>query len=279
MLANLGGRLAYGTDAILIGLLFDPLGVAHFGIAATVVTVLPVVIGGFTGTLMPMVREDVARGESEAATRRYLAGTRLSIYMGLPLTVALLFEGPGVLTLWLGPEVGIPSGQLAQVLALAYVFVVANGAAPMVGLGIGMLRSAALLSVAEGLVNLGLSIALAGLLGLPGVAFGTVIACAVFHGLIWPFLLRRRLGIPLREYVQTAFRPHLAPLVAGLGALALTQVILSGDAAGPTLARAASMPGAYWITGFWSCFSSSERLSMRKQGRAVVQRVIGKKVR
>src|SRR5262249_52495829 len=71
--------------------------------------------------------------------------------------------------------------------------------------------------VAEGVLNLFLSIILTRQFGLVGCAVGTLVPAVLFQGIVQPFCIHRLMAISLKEYViGTLMRPVLTALVVAL---------------------------------------------------------------
>ena len=68
--------------------------------------------------------------------------------------LVFLLDGPELLSLWVGPAIGIPAGRLLRILALAHLPVIANGPGVQIALGKGLLRPAAAFSVPRASVAL-----------------------------------------------------------------------------------------------------------------------------
>src|SRR5205814_1431989 len=77
---------------------------------------------------------------------------------------------------WIDPRYERPAGQVLQILMVSYlVFLPVRGVALPILMGLGKPGVPTIGFLIAGLVNLGLSVALAGPLGLAGVALGTAI--------------------------------------------------------------------------------------------------------
>lgn len=258
LLAAAGTYLAYGADAVLIGAILNTTAVAHFGLAVNVLTVLSGIVGGFAGVLMPLASEAEARGRMDQNLAHYLMGTRISLLIALPPAVLFLLAGPPLLTSWVGPSVGQPAGSLLRILTLAHLPVIANSAGIPIALGAGRQRAVMLVSLCEGLVNLSLSYLLAKEMGLVGVALGTLIASVLAHGIAWPLLLARQLGLTWRRYWVEALRPNVAPTVIATAIFLLLRRLLP-PGTGPLLLAACCLPLAYWCVAALTWLSAEER--------------------
>jgi peptidoglycan biosynthesis protein MviN/MurJ (putative lipid II flippase) len=76
--------------------------------------------------------------------------------------------------------------------------------------------------IAEAAANVGLSVTLVGTMGIVGVAWGTAIPALVSGTCLWPWYVRRAVGISAREYFETIWiRPWLAAVPFLLASMAV----------------------------------------------------------
>jgi len=254
-----GWYLAYATDAVLIAALLSARDVASFGLAVNVLTILSGVAGAFAQSFLPLASGYRATGMSDSLLRSYLIGSRVSLALVMPFALGLIVEGPRLLTWWVGPEVGRPAGTLLRVLTLAHLPVIANGVAAQMALGAGLQKRAAVLSIGEGLSNLGLSYALARPLGVVGVAIGTLVPSWVFQGVVWPGWIGRSLGSSLSRYWTSGLGPALLPVIPAVATFAVLQRTL--DPSGPpgVIALLAVQGIVYLLVAARTCLSAEDR--------------------
>ena len=254
-----GWYVAYATDAVLIGALLSVHDVASFGLAVNVLSILSGVAGAFAQTFMPLASAYHATGMGDSLRRSYLMGSRLSLAMVMPLALALLVEGPRLLSWWVGPEVGLPAGTLLRVLTLAHLPVIANGVASQMALGAGLQKRSALLSIGEGVSNLGLSFALARPMGVVGVAVGTLVPSWIFQGVVWPAWVGRGLGASLSRYWVEGLGPALIPVLPALATFALLERTLRPSGTMGVLALLALQAVVYVLGATYTCLSPQDR--------------------
>ncbi|HEY6807563.1 MAG TPA: polysaccharide biosynthesis C-terminal domain-containing protein, partial [Gemmatimonadales bacterium] len=110
--------------------------------------------------------------------------------------------GPRFIAWWIDPDFERPAGQVLQILMVSYlVFLPIRGVALPILMGLGKPGLPTIGFLAAGVLNLALSIALAGPLGLAGVAIGTAIPNVFYAGLIlWHAC--RELDTPLPLYLR-----------------------------------------------------------------------------
>jgi len=208
--AMLAGRLAFSTDAFVIGRLLNLPAIGQFAIANRVVDLAKTILRSATTTLTPAVSASEARGDLDAVRVFVIHGTRLSLYLVLPIQIGLFIFGRQFLILWIGPEYAAAATPSLWILNITLALTIAQSVASRVLYGMGRIRLFARVTLLEGIVNVIMSAALIGPLGIAGAAWGTTlphIACCFFviaH-------VGRLLGLSMKSYFRAAW---LAPLVA-----------------------------------------------------------------
>ncbi len=210
-LIHVSGAVILYTDAIVVGLFLPVSFVTIFSIGGNLFTYARGLVAGITQTITPLASKLEAEGAHSELQRMTINMSGYTTALMLPIYVTFLLRGSSVIGLWMGPEYAGPSGHVLWVLTLAGVFY----AAPCVAWAtmFGTSKHAALVPmyVAQGLLNLGLSIWLVKPLGVAGVAWGTTIPMLMESVLFWPWYLKHTLGIAYHKY---AFRAWGLPILA-----------------------------------------------------------------
>jgi O-antigen/teichoic acid export membrane protein len=257
--SHAGWYAAYATDAVLIAALLRARDVASFGLSTNVLSILSGVAGAFAQSFLPLASRYRAAGMGDSLRRSYLVGCRLALALVLPLGLALLLGGPRLLVSWVGPEVGWPAGTLVRILTVAHLPGIAKGVAAQIALGTGLQKRAAILSLGEGVSNLALSYALAGPLGVVGVAVGTLVPSWIFQGVIWPAWIGKTLGSSLSRYWIEGLGPALLPIVPAVGTFGLMSWILSPYGTLTLVVLLAVQGTVYLAVAARTCLSSEDR--------------------
>jgi O-antigen/teichoic acid export membrane protein len=214
--------LRFQVDAAVIGFMLPerPDGIAIFGVGTRLAGIAYYVIGAISAVLVPRFS-----GLDETADKAGLAdllrkANTITGLVSVFLLTNLAVVGPQFLMLWLGKPWVVTSGHILLVLLPAYFILgisLPNAAMLFAG---AKLRGLTTLNATEAVANLVLSAALVRPLGLYGVALGTAIPLAVFRGVIFPKLVERETGLPVRAY----WRQHLRIILV----LAVYLVLVGG---------------------------------------------------
>ena len=272
-LLNVGDRLIYFTDSVVVGALLPIANVALFGIASTLTDATRMLAGGISQTLSPLASSLDARSEHDSIRRMLLTATKLCSVLCLPVLVTFIIRGPAFITLWMGPAYGPSSGRILQILTIALLFTTGYHPAGGVLLGIDRHRPLAPLMLGEGLVNLGLSVVLLQVMGIEGVAWGTTLPRLLTAFFFWPPYLRWAVGIPIREFVrETWLRPFTGVAPFALATWLVERTIPTPSLVLFALQTAALLPLAA-IAAWFACCSREERIVLRTAAAAMLARM------
>jgi O-antigen/teichoic acid export membrane protein len=180
MAAMFAGRLAFHTDAFVIGPFLGAAAITPFSFPAKLVEMGKAVLRSATTTLTATFSSLEAAGEHDRLRSTFLVGSRAAWYAALPIQIGLFFLGPTFLRLWIGSAYAEAGTPVLLALASVLSLTIAQSVASRVLYGTGRLRAFAVATLGDGVANLALSLLLVGPLGILGVALGTAIPHAAF---------------------------------------------------------------------------------------------------
>jgi O-antigen/teichoic acid export membrane protein len=181
------------------------------------------VLAQFVDVFMPVFAGMQADEREEHARKLLARGMRISVVTGFPLLALLIGLGSPLLHAWVGDGFGGAVGPLAM-LAAALIFTAPLRFGVIWAIGTGRHSRVAATSIGEAILNLGLSIALVGPLGISGVALGTLIAATVANGIVMPNFILPAAGL----HRWTSFwRPVAVGLVAMAPLVALLRWVVT----------------------------------------------------
>lgn len=203
-------KLNYELDEVVIGVFLGPGPVAVWAVADRIISGTQRLTNQSNAVLFPVVVDSDATNRIERLQKVLLEGTRLSLATVLPIAVTLIVLAQPLVLAWVGPRM-IESAIVIQILALAVALRVGNATSTTLLKGAGKIRYLAGVNIVTGLINLVMSAALVGPLGLPGVAIGTVVPVAfasIF--VLWPAACHR-VQLPLGRAFRHAVWPAIWP--------------------------------------------------------------------
>ncbi|MFL5327959.1 MAG: lipopolysaccharide biosynthesis protein [Gemmataceae bacterium] len=207
--AMIAGRLSFHTDAFVIAPILGPAAITVFSIPSRLVELSKALLRSATTPLTATFSALEARDDRTSLRATFMTASRMAWYAALPLEAGLLLLGYPFLSIWVGPHYAELCMPLLIVLAWPLSLTISQSVASRVLYGGGDLRNFARATMAEGLSNLVLSIALIFPAGIVGVALGTALPHAIFC--IWVInYVCRKLNVGAREYLMAVIKPALA---------------------------------------------------------------------
>jgi O-antigen/teichoic acid export membrane protein len=209
-------RVSYQTDSLVIGAFLTLEGVTYFALASKLVEYSKVLFRAAFGVMTPAISKWETRGDLDAIRRAFLAGTRINLFLILPVQFGFWLLGRPFLELWLGPGYVAETFPVLAVLSAPLALALAQAVAGRVLYGMERIQGFAAVTVGEAVANLLLSLALVKPLGLVGVALGTAIPSVAASVAVTVYVCRL-LNVGLAEYVAGCFlKPLAASLFPGL---------------------------------------------------------------
>jgi len=194
-------QIVINTDSLVIGAFLSLSMVTFYSIGSSLVSYATQVAGAVSMTFTPIASNLEASGRSDELKGMLLRGTQAMLGLVLPIAIALIFRGRTFISIWMGPQYGLVSERVLQILMISLFFSMADGTAGSIMMAIDKHKAVARWSVYEAILNLALSIVLAKTIGLYGVAWGTSISMALTHLAFWPRYIRNTLHVPVRTYL------------------------------------------------------------------------------
>lgn len=251
-------QLILATDAIVLGFFVPAAAIARFALAGNLNNHFGSVFRPLAMAYYPALAQLDARSEKAALRELYLAGSRLMAVVTLCGAAVAGVWAEDFFRLWVG-ESYLNSLAYASVPSLFYVLLGASVLHGTQRIGLQLLlatqrhRLCAMIVMAEGLLNLLLSVLLIPHLGLKGCAIGTLIPAVLMQGFVQPFFIHRVIAINCRRYVvEVLIRPIVAAVFVLGSAIGLhsaerieswTEFVLFGCASALAAAICAVMIG------------------------------------
>jgi O-antigen/teichoic acid export membrane protein len=222
---DLATRLQTKTDEIVISAFLMVSAVTPYAIARRLSEVAQILTDQFMKVLLPLAAELHAENDWVRLRFLYIAGTRLTLAIFLPISCTVVILARPILTAWVGPEYG-NYPHLVTILTFASLINTSQWPASSVLQSMARHQLLAVTSLGSGLANLALSIALLHPFGLTGVALGTLIPTAAeCLGFVLPYAMRV-IGVSAAEALKEIFIPALLPAIpVAILLYALQQVV------------------------------------------------------
>lgn len=203
-------RLRFKTDALVIGTFLSSAAITYFYAGSRLVDYAGEVVGSLAQIFVPMSSQSDAAGNLDRLRKIFIGGNRACAFVILPITAAFVILGKSIIEVWVGKRYIAQGYPVLLTLILSYTLMTVQGASARILFGMSKHGKLAVVTLIEGLANLGLSILLVRPYGILGDAFGTAIPMLGTYLLFMPRHLCSRLGIRVGTYLRHAY---LLPLM------------------------------------------------------------------
>jgi O-antigen/teichoic acid export membrane protein len=263
LVSNLGDKIVFATDSIVIGIFLPISAVTYFAIGSSLIDYLRSFIMSLGTLLNPLSSSLEARNHKDTIGLVVVSSAKFMVILGLPVCIGFIVLGQLFIDLWMGAEYGGPAGQVLAILAAGHLVGLPYYTISGVLHGLGRHRIIALSRVFEGVANLLLSLFLVTSYGLVGVALGTVIPHVIVVCVILPLFLPRILSINLRDYYASTYaRTFVASIPFWIACWFIGTVVRPQNLVTFGAAVSIAMP-AYLIPCWFVALTPSERLRAR----------------
>ena len=220
LLLTAGARLAFETDALVIGWVFGVGAIPFYAVANSLVIYLMEFVLAIAAVVSPMATKLNTEGRTDELRQMFLTWSKIALSLSIAAAVFLGVIGPRFIGWWIDPSFEGPSGRVLQILVVScLLFLPARGVALPIMVGLGKPQIPTVAFLAAGMLNVLMSVALARPFGLTGVAVGTAVPNVLFAILVLA-LTCRELRVPFRSYFE-----YVVPR-ATLGALPMFALVL-----------------------------------------------------
>lgn len=205
LLANLGDKFVFATDAIVIGMFLPIAALTPFAIAGTLIHSMRLVVKAMASVFNPLTSSLRASGSEVALQRVLQSGAKGAMIVGLPICIGFIILGERFVLLWIGEAHARMAWQIMTVLSVGYIVGLPYYTISGILYGLGEHRIVAILRIVEGVINLTLSVVLVKTIGLVGVALATAIPHIVIVGWVLPRALPKIFPVELRPYYAAVY--------------------------------------------------------------------------
>jgi O-antigen/teichoic acid export membrane protein len=219
----IGVQLIYYADSVVIAYFLSAAAITYFSIAGNLLAYLRSFVEATTTVLNPAASELAAKGDTRRLRELIISSAKATLTITLPIAISFIVVGREFITLWMGPQYGI-SATILVILSISHILSLSQYGTRAILYGLGKHRFVAYTTMIEGVINLGLSLALVKPLGIVGVALGTAIP-AVLSDAVWlPVVICRLYSIRIVDYVRQAYLPPILSAIVFVGSLKLLSI-------------------------------------------------------
>jgi O-antigen/teichoic acid export membrane protein len=213
------GRLRFKTDAVVIGTFLSSAAITYFAIGSRLVDYAGEVVSSLAQIFVPMSSYSDAQGDLSGLQTLFVAGNRACALIIFPIAATLIVLGKSIISVWVGARYIAASYPVLLILLIPTTLMLAQSASGRILFGMAKHRTLAWVTLAEGVSNLALSIALVRPYGIVGDAIGTAVPLTCTMVFFLPQHLCRLLKIRLTTYLREAFVLPVGLTIPMIGAL------------------------------------------------------------
>jgi O-antigen/teichoic acid export membrane protein len=219
---QLATQTVYHLDRFLVGALVSVSAVTYYAIPATIAQRLTALVANISGAYLPAASDLHGRDDDRRFAELYFRATKLVAVVVFPVgSLAVIFAEP-VLRFWLGAEFAAESADVLRVLVAGYVVNALSTIPAVAADSLGRPRVTTAFSLASGILNVGLSVALIPAFGIVGAAFAILVNSLLLVPLFVVYVHRAVLGLGVGELVRRSLlRPFAATVATWPAMLAL----------------------------------------------------------
>lgn len=222
------------TDALVIGFFMPVSAIAFFTLANNLIKYFANLFVPVGHVFYPAATALDARDDVAGLRRLYLTASRMITLQATSIALITCFWAGDFYSLWIGQEYLSSSVYhsvplLFRVLLVGAVCTAAQRIGSKILLGRRQTRGLAWLFVAEGTLNLVISIALIGKYGLLGVAIGTVIPAVLCQGVLHPLMVCSNLRLSWSDYARGVIWPTAAVVAILVPLLSVLRGVMYHD--------------------------------------------------
>ena len=256
-LAELGDIFRFQVDSVVIAWLIGLVAVTHYRVASVFMKYFIDIVAAIIGITQPVMSRLYGAQDSENLEKVVFFATRISLCVSSFIGFGLIFWGKPFINRWMGPRY---QDAYWPLVALSFAVMLDVGQSPSVALLYATFkhRFYTYLNCGEGLLNLVVSVLLAKVLGVLGVALGTLIAAFIVRALAQPFWVCKATGVSYRKYMRFLGETLLRSAVLMAAVMAISAWGLRPSY--PALISSALCATAMFIVGAWfAVFKRTER--------------------
>jgi O-antigen/teichoic acid export membrane protein len=207
-ISQLAETLRYKLDTIVITFFIGLAAVTYYNIAASMVNYFSILVIATIGVFGNYVSQEEGRGDFDSIREKFRFLTKINSYISIFVGCSMIFYGKAFISRWMGIKY-LDSYAILLILIIGTVINLSQYVTISVLVGISKNRFIAYSNLAEGVVNLIISLILVQKFGLLGVALGTTIPMVIIKLGIQPWYLNKVLGDSLKNYYLILLRSYI----------------------------------------------------------------------
>lgn len=197
--AQLADLMRFRIDTLVIATVLNLNLVALYDIGQKLSNMGKELVGSMLNVMIPVFSQYEGRRDFESIREKFVILTRFGTVFACFAGGSLVIYGKALIQRWVGGGY-VESYYILVILCVPMILEMTQNSSVQVLYGISKHHYYAAINVAEGVLNLVLSLVLANYYGIYGVALGTAIEMAIVKSTILPWVTCREIRLPIRDY-------------------------------------------------------------------------------
>jgi O-antigen/teichoic acid export membrane protein len=277
---SIAGTIAFGADALVIGLLLPVANVAHYAVASKLINLVKELCQKPVDVLLPAFSHNEAQGDGPRQFQLWSESISLSMVICLPFVVGFWALGDRIVRAWVGAG-HEASYSIGAVLGLVLLLQLPGHASFTILTGTERNTFLVRLYVVAAATNLAVSLFLTSRLGPMGVALGSLFTVFWADFLVLPWFVCRQFNFGYSAYLSRSLAPLLPALVGALVAAGCSKYLLGrwqvpegALSTCVTLLLLGATVLVSWAAWVWRGLNAARRASYARAARGALGRVV-----
>jgi O-antigen/teichoic acid export membrane protein len=202
-------------DTIVVGAVLGVEAAGIYAVGQKLALAIPQLTAPSVSVFYPHASELAVLGDRAGLQQSLFTSTRIQFAVAAPLALTLAVLAKPAIDAWVGPEFDAAATVVVFLAAAGLIWAVVDSGYTLL-IGIGKARRPALIRVSEAAINFGLSIVLAHVIGLEGVALATLLAASAAYPFVLIPYACRVFGVRFRDLAVPLVAAHAIPFVVSL---------------------------------------------------------------
>jgi O-antigen/teichoic acid export membrane protein len=266
--ARVTGVLYRQMDRVIIAVALTSFALGQYEIASKLELLAALTLAFLASAVMPAASKlsatEAGRGR---LTTMFLEGTKYTLVIAIPITVALMVWADALIRTWVGRGFE-PSIGYARLFLVWVLFTATNTVGLTMIVGMGYVRQVMLYGLVSTVCNLAVSIALVPVIGVSGVILGTIVG----YGIVWYPYMRIFLGafdLEWSVFWRRTIAPVLIVCLPWTVVLLLVHAVVTPERLLGTMVVLALSVGSAWLLLLRLALRSEERRVLMANVRSI----------
>lgn len=252
-------QIIYYSPNVLIGVLTSASLVTYFAMAAILIEYTRRAVNGVSYVLNPLASSLESKGDFQTLKKLLISGTKYSLLLISPISLGLIILGKKFFSIWLGPGYAVKCYPILAILLLPQIYSMSQFVTEELLIGQTKHKFLALITVAEAILNVILSVILINKYGIIGAALGVSIPRFLNYLFFSVTYIKKAVEISYKDYFKQSFLPPLWASLPFALILVIISIVLPAYNWLDFVLEVVLAGLVFLLSAWYFCFSKEER--------------------